>query len=433
MIREVVEVFSYTKNIFNRENCIFVIKGKVNLNDEQISLMKNCILKFENGCICNGSIVGLSTYVDASPYSQIFDKIEILGTWSNPEAYVEWFGAIGDGQTDDSVALNYAFTSCFIKLHLFNKQYVIGSSSQLYSNIGIVIKNCKIIEGEVVNEQGTAIISSPTVKLAVLCGIYDNGISIKDVRFGGSENISTILSTQVNSDDYTFRKCIKLINVRAFTCSDVCIRLVTFLSTLENVSAGLSNVGISISGNEKTQIRGTATLLKQCFVYCTKKTAYEIRLMTYSKLQLCSSDFNNSTSSQKNEFNINSGYAYDIWGADAISIDTCACEMSFNSISINLCQTISVNNFSDWSSIDKTSKEHSTEKQIFLRNVNGIKLENCFMGTKFEGDNVLPTMTIKDSNNVIVKNCLMRKNDGHMTNEFLSQQNCLINNSNVDF
>ena len=430
---EIIEIFSYSKNVFNRENCIFVIKGNLNLNNDIISLKKNCILKFENGSICNGSIIGFSTYVDANPYYQIFNDVEIIGTWSNSEAYAEWFGAIGDGNTDDSASLNYAFTSCFIKIHLFNKKYVIGSSSQLYSNVGVCIKNCKIIEGEVVNEQGTAIIASRLVNLNILCGIYDNGISIINVRFEGSGNIENILSTQVSSDDYTFRKCIKLINVRAFTCSNVCIRLVTFLTTLDSVSAGISNVGISISGNEKTQIRGTATLLKQCYVYCTKKTAYEIRLMTYSKLQLCSSDYNNSTLSQKDEFNINNGYAYDIWGSDTISIDTCACEMSFNSISINLCQTISINNFSDWSSIDKTSKSHLTEKQISLRNINGIKVENCFMGTKFDGDKVLPTMTIKDSNNVIIKNCLMRKNDGHMTDEFLSPKNCMINNSKVEF
>ena len=79
--------------------------------------------------------------------------------------------------------------------------------------------------------------------------------------------------------------------------------------------------------------------------------------MSYCKLMLCCSDFNNSKFNDTEKYYVNDGYSYYIWGSDTISIDTCGCEMAYNSIYIDLGRSIKINNFSEWSSLDKTANK----------------------------------------------------------------------------
>lgn len=429
MNRKCIYITEYKENIFFEENCIYIIKGDISFNNTSISLKKNCILRFEDGIIRNGTLIGLHTIIDAPSYMQIFDNINIIGTWGNIEAYAEWWGAIGDGDTDDCLALNKAFQSTFIKIHLFNKHYAVYSYGNNADCIALSVINSKIIEGEVSNEIGTTIFTKGSLTFNNLCQLQSNGITISNVQFQGNNLVETLIYASDNSGK-KFISHIQLINVRAFNCNKTCIKLVTFLSTLTNVYAGFSNIGISITGNEDTQIRGTSTLLKQCYVCYTKKIAYEIRLMSYCKLMLCCSDFNNSKFNDTEKYYVNDGYSYYIWGSDTISIDTCGCEMAYNSIYIDLGRSIKINNFSEWSSLDKTANKHITANQILIKNSFGLSLDDCFMGTYFSA---AKTMTISNSQNISLNRILMRKPDGHMSDTFLSEDNCFINNSNVEF
>jgi hypothetical protein len=61
------------------------------------------------------SITGTNTKIDAGLY-QIFDLSNggtIIGSWDIKETYPHWFGAIGDGVADDTVAIN----NCIIFLN----------------------------------------------------------------------------------------------------------------------------------------------------------------------------------------------------------------------------------------------------------------------------------------------------------------------------
>lgn len=82
-------------------------------------------------------------FVNAGPW-QLFDLSNggsaIRGACSNREVYAEWFGAIGDGSTDDGAALQNALDFCmssgYIPLQLLAKNYVTRRQLWATNNAG---------------------------------------------------------------------------------------------------------------------------------------------------------------------------------------------------------------------------------------------------------------------------------------------------------
>ena len=97
---------------------IYVIKWDFDLGGETVTIPENCILKFDGGSITNGTITGQHTVISAD-LVQIFDQsTHLAGSWTIEYAHPEWFGAKGDGTSDDTDAfyttLSY-FTSIFLR------------------------------------------------------------------------------------------------------------------------------------------------------------------------------------------------------------------------------------------------------------------------------------------------------------------------------
>lgn len=85
-------VVSKLQNKFNKPNTIYKITTDLNLNTAILELPADCTLDFQGGSISNGVITGSS----------------IKNTYLRPE----WFGAKGDGITDDSVAFQMTVNLC---------------------------------------------------------------------------------------------------------------------------------------------------------------------------------------------------------------------------------------------------------------------------------------------------------------------------------
>lgn len=128
-----------TQQMVAEPNTIYVVKNVFNLNGQTIEVATNCTLDFRGGALINGNLKGNSTFIKALEY-QIFDigintKLNLLGSFRNSSFSVHWFGAKGDGVTDDAPAINHALqNSCKVTIVLGNLNYLINSSIYLSIN-----------------------------------------------------------------------------------------------------------------------------------------------------------------------------------------------------------------------------------------------------------------------------------------------------------
>ena len=162
---------SFSEQVRN-PNTIYKISYIFDLKGSKINLPENCVLKFEGGRICNGTLIGNRTRIE-SPVLTIFDSVTIKGTWDVEEAYTEWFGAQGDGKHDDGPAIRAALASPFRIIRLLGTNvYGIGSYANKNEKIGLETfhDNTKIIGSNKGTEESRCpqIRALPNVQFKVL-------------------------------------------------------------------------------------------------------------------------------------------------------------------------------------------------------------------------------------------------------------------------
>lgn len=92
-----------TKGMINQSNTIYEIRYDFDLNGVNLVLPEYSTLKFCGGSLKNGSLNLYRCNIQAPKQNQIFDNVIIYST----TIYPEWFGAKGDGSSDDSDVFNY--------------------------------------------------------------------------------------------------------------------------------------------------------------------------------------------------------------------------------------------------------------------------------------------------------------------------------------
>ena len=99
---------SSIKNITFTENTLYVVNGIINPDTAvEYTIPKGCILRFEDGCYFGSNVtLNLNDTLIEANNTKIFDGTRIIGFMKNNIVPVEWFGAVGDGITDDSAAIN---------------------------------------------------------------------------------------------------------------------------------------------------------------------------------------------------------------------------------------------------------------------------------------------------------------------------------------
>lgn len=91
---------------FVKENVIYKITKDLDLNRETLNIPSGCTLDFQGGSFSNGSINFNKAALKGKV--KISSNINIIGTCSNSILYPEWFGAKGDGITNDLKSIQNA-------------------------------------------------------------------------------------------------------------------------------------------------------------------------------------------------------------------------------------------------------------------------------------------------------------------------------------
>ena len=128
-------------------NTIYEVRYDFDLNGGTFEIPADCVLDFKGGSFNNGTLVGNNTSINAG-VCKIFDTdIVIDGTWNVTEAYAEWFGAVGDGTTDDRPAIQ-KICDYFNVVTLSNKTYILDSCDENGDCINLrqftTFRGCKI-------------------------------------------------------------------------------------------------------------------------------------------------------------------------------------------------------------------------------------------------------------------------------------------------
>lgn len=104
------------------EDTIYEVRYAFDLDEDELNMPDNCVLRFNGGRLSNGTIIGVNTAIDASPVRIFDDDINVSGTWKLDRAYSEWFGAVADGEADCTEKLQ-ATIDAFNMLNLLRGIY----------------------------------------------------------------------------------------------------------------------------------------------------------------------------------------------------------------------------------------------------------------------------------------------------------------------
>ena len=138
--------------IFN-SNSIYHIQYDYDLNGQELIIPSNCILQFDGGSVNNGTLRGDNTKI-FSINNDFIINVNLTGTWDINECYSEWFGAKGDGITDDRKAIQTALDLHPNILYLEPKTYYLSTTKggSIYNanlllppSISIIGNNTKIL------------------------------------------------------------------------------------------------------------------------------------------------------------------------------------------------------------------------------------------------------------------------------------------------
>tara|TARA_R110000772_G_C13310212_1_gene439965 strand:- start:9589 stop:12177 length:2589 start_codon:yes stop_codon:yes gene_type:complete len=182
-------------------NCVLEIMHSFDLGGITVNIPSNVTLKFNGGKFLNGTLSGDKTNIDAEAV-QILDVDMVLsGTWDLVESYPQWFGAVGDGSTDDSVSFQKTLNT-FKNIYILDNTYLVNQltcgNDITISGTGTLISDSVVTSNFVLSISG----ATPTQisSLAVNTVYGDQSITLDSVESLVDGDVLMIL----NPTDYSF-------------------------------------------------------------------------------------------------------------------------------------------------------------------------------------------------------------------------------------
>ncbi len=421
-----------------QQNTVFVIQEAIPVPAQGITLPAGSILRFEGGCLYSASgkevtIKGQNTCIEASPY-HILQNVQLAGSWNVPEAYFEWFGAKGDGHTDDFVAIQRGLDSPLPSFQMLNHFYRIGGYSDAKRRIGLNIPHSVRITGTAQGtfDSHTKIQLTDRASYDIMIQISANGVELNNLTVVGSigdggKRVERLIATNDNDAyyDLTFRK------VFARHCHRIAFDLATFLTHMERCTAGWCNVGFALHGKDR-KVNGTSTELVSCYATHTRQYGYDLEHMSYTTLTSCAADACGFTETTFD------GYPYRLKYCHSICMNACGCEAGYNTLSIEGSVGINITGMTDWSPLDKvTDRRYSPNKQILLRNCACVTFNDCMIGITLQNTSLSDRTFIYTEKCRLCKfhQCISRQNKNGELGPIITGKDCkqVSNNSAIAF
>ena len=130
-----------TQAMMNKVNTRYIIQYDYDLNGETITIPAGCTLDFQGGSLGNGVVKGTNTVISSGLQKIFTQSISFLGSWNIIEIYPEWFGAKGDGTSDDT---NYITQSITASKNLGCKPWVKLCGTYLVTDTIYLPQFCKL-------------------------------------------------------------------------------------------------------------------------------------------------------------------------------------------------------------------------------------------------------------------------------------------------
>ena len=109
-----------------KSNTEYIVQDAFNLRGGSITIPGGCTLSFNGGKILNGTIIGNNTVIKSTESVSLFSNIKLEGSWCAKVGFPEWFGAVGNGRTDDRDAVQKTMSIC--DTIVLSKNYLIHNA-----------------------------------------------------------------------------------------------------------------------------------------------------------------------------------------------------------------------------------------------------------------------------------------------------------------
>lgn len=311
---------------FNKPNVIYKITNDVNLYGKALTIPANCTLDFQGGKFIDGYIVGNNTKIKAG-INQIFNYVQLSGTFDVDNSYPEWFGAVPNSSaTNCTQAIQFALDAFkYVTLSAGLPYYVQPINNNNYIlNVpqGVTLQGVRTDALGLQNNYDLLVsgIIQPTTIIKV-----NNSSTIKYISIRCQPDLQRTLQTGISNDNIV--KEVNLDNVKV-AWAETGIFLKAYLSRISRCSCMTCATGFKFDTEESISAEVTSLTIERCFANNITASGYELNNVVYSTLLNCACDTAGKLT----------GYApYNLNKCKTVSMISCGSEGNLRQLELTSC------------------------------------------------------------------------------------------------